>query len=176
MEEGRSVATTMGFTALEGVMMGRRSGSIDPGLVLHLLEQEGMTVAQVHQLLYRQSGLLGVSGLTNDMRDLLASDDPRAAEAVDLFCRRVVEEIGALAAAMGGLDALVFTGGIGQNAAPVRERIASALGWLGAKVDKVANEAGEAAFDAEGSRIALRRIPTDEQVVIARAVREVLDL
>lgn len=131
MRHGKSVASTMGFTALEGLMMGTRTGAIDPGVLLYLLQQKGMSAAQVETLLYRESGLLGVSGLSNDMRTLLASQDPRAKLAVDLFVYRAVREIGSLAAALGGLDALVFTAGIGEHAPEVREAIVEGSRWLG---------------------------------------------
>ncbi len=132
LRDGRSIATTMGFTALDGLMMGTRCGAIDPGVLLYLIEEKGMTSADLERLLYHESGLLGVSGISHDMRALLASADPRAKFAVDLFVYRVAREIGSLAAALQGLDALVFTGGIGENAAPVREAICAASRWLGA--------------------------------------------
>ena len=125
MHERKSVATTMGFTALDGLMMGTRCGTIDPGVLLHLMEFHGMDAAGMTKLLYKESGLLGVSGISQDMRALLDSPAPEAAEAVDLFCYRIARELGSLAAALGGLDALVFTAGIGEHAAPVRERSAA---------------------------------------------------
>lgn len=128
--DGRSVATTMGFTALEGLPMGTRSGSIDPGLVLHLLSDRGMDIDAVHRLLYEKSGLLGLSGISGDMRDLLASDAPEARFAVDYFVDRCARAVGSLAVSLGGLDALVFTGGIGENAAEIREAVAARLAWL----------------------------------------------
>jgi len=131
LNEGRSIASTMGFTALDGLIMGTRSGSIDPGVLLYLIEEKGMTSAQLERLLYRESGLLGVSGISHDMRTLLASTDPRAKFAIDLFVYRVAREIGSLAAALQGLDALVFTGGIGENALPIRNSICAAARWLG---------------------------------------------
>ncbi|HUZ63551.1 MAG TPA: acetate/propionate family kinase, partial [Acetobacteraceae bacterium] len=143
MAAGRSVDTTMGFTALDGLMMGTRSGSLDPGAVLHLITQCGMTAAAVEDLLYHRSGLLGVSGISNDMRALLASADPHAAEAIALFVFRIARETGALAAALGGLDGFVFTAGIGEHAAPVREAVCARLGWLGARLDPAANARGE---------------------------------
>jgi acetate kinase len=176
MRARRSVATSMGFTALDGLMMGRRCGALDPGVVLHLMRGRGMSVEEVEDLLYARSGLMGVSGISPDMRVLEASDDPRAAEAVALFVYRAVQEIGALAASLGGLDAVVFTAGIGENSAAVRAAISEGLGWLGATVDAEANAAGAAAFHAPDSQIGLHRIETDEEGVIARAVREVLGL
>jgi acetate kinase len=131
LKHGRSVASTMGFTALEGLMMGTRSGAVDPGVLLYLVEEKGMTIRDLERLLYRESGLLGVSGISHDMRTLLASPDPRARLAVDLFVYRVAREIGSVAAALQGLDALVFTGGIGENAVPVRTAICAAARWLG---------------------------------------------
>ncbi|MBK5935631.1 acetate/propionate family kinase [Halorhodospira sp. 9621] len=164
---GRSVATTMGFTALDGLPMGQRCGNIDPGVILHLLQQEGMTAAEVERLLYRESGLLGVSGLSADMRVLLDSDDPAAEEAVDLFCHRTLREIGGLAAVLGGLDAVVFTAGIGEHATPVRRRILEGLAWLGLELDGAANEAGGPRLTAAGSALRAWVIPTDEERVIA---------
>lgn len=152
VRDGRSVASTMGFTALEGLMMGTRSGSIDPGVLLYLLDEKGMTSAQVARLLYRDSGLLGVSGLSNDMRTLLASPEPRARLAVELFVYRIVREIGSLAAALGGLDLLVFTAGIGEHAAAVRDAVCEGARWLG--------------------RFAVAVIPTDEEQMIARHTLE----
>ncbi len=153
--EGRSIASTMGFTALDGLMMGSRCGSIDPGVLLYLLQERGMDATAIEALLYRQSGLLGVSGISGDMRSLLASPDPRAKLAVDLFVYRASREIGSLAAALGGLDALVFTAGIGEHAAPVREAIVRASAWLGLDTD------------AAKSRAAVAVIPTNEEEMIA---------
>ncbi|WP_028313010.1 acetate/propionate family kinase [Derxia gummosa] len=164
----RSVASTMGFSALDGLMMGTRTGAIDPGVLLYLLDTEKMDSARISRLLYKESGLLGVSGISADMRTLLASDAPEAAEAVELFCYRIAREIGSLAAALGGLDALVFTAGIGEHAAPVRERVSAACGWLGVKLDAEANAAGQLRLDAAGSAVAVACIPTDEEVMIAR--------
>ncbi|MDE2599332.1 MAG: acetate/propionate family kinase [Rhodocyclaceae bacterium] len=127
----RSIATTMGFSTLDGLLMATRCGNLDPGAVLHLMQERGMDAATIADLLYQRSGLLGVSGISGDMRTLLASETPEAREAVDLFCYRVLREIGSLAAALGGVDALVFTGGIGEHAQPIRERIGAGLGWLG---------------------------------------------
>ena len=132
---GRSIESTMGFTALDGLPMGTRPGQLDPGVVLHLIEEKGMTAAEVTRLLYHGAGLKGLSGISNDMRDLLASDDPGAAFAIDHFVHRCALTAGQLAAALGGLDAFVFTAGIGEHAAPIRARIAERLGWLGAELD-----------------------------------------
>lgn len=168
LSAGRSIATTMGFSALDGLVMGTRCGSIDPGVLLHLAGHEGLSLDQVGAVLYEQSGLLGVSGLSGDMRTLLASPDPRAREAVDLFVYRAAREIGSLAAALGGLDALVFTGGIGEHAAPVREAIGRASAWLGLEIDAGANRAGGPRLSAPSSRVAAWVIPTDEELMIAR--------
>ena len=172
MAGGRSVDTTMGFTALDGLMMGTRSGSLDPGAVLHLISQRGMSATAVEDLLYHHSGLLGVSGLSNDVRTLLASADPHAAEAIDLFVFRIAREAGALAASLGGLDGFVFTAGIGEHAAPVREAVCARLGWLGARLDPAANARGEGRISTPDSKLAVWVIPTDEEAMIARHTME----
>ncbi len=164
----KSQATTMGFTALEGLMMGTRCGSLDPGVLLYLIDYHGMDSAALTRLLYQESGLLGVSGLSQDMRTLLASDRLEAREAIDLFCYRIVREIGSLAAALGGLDALVFTGGIGEHAAPVREKVCMALAWLGLEFDPAANTTRAQRISTTTSRIATLVIPTNEEWMIAR--------
>lgn len=174
MADGRSVDTTMGFTALDGLMMGTRAGSLDPGVVLHLIEQRGMTAAEVSDLLYHRSGLLGVSGVSQDMRALLASTDPRAAEAVDLFTFRIARETGALVAALGGIDGFVFAGGIGEHAAEIRAAVGVLLAWLGACIDPAANARGTGRISTEGSAVAVWVIPTDEEAMIARHTRETL--
>ncbi|MGB7307032.1 MAG: acetate/propionate family kinase [Burkholderiaceae bacterium] len=172
----QSVMTTMGFTALHGLLMGRRSGTIDAGIVLHLLQERGMTAHQVWEMLYQQSGLLGVSGISNSMQVLTESTDPAAREAVDLFCYRAVCEIGSLAAAMQGLDGIVFTAGIGENSTVVRKQICQQLGWLGLHLDDNVNDdqslSGTRLISRADSRIVAAVIPTDEQVVIARATRK----
>jgi acetate kinase len=165
---GRSVESTMGFTALDGLPMGTRPGQLDPGVVLHLIDQHGMSVQEVTDLLYRRSGLKGLSGISSDMRDLLASDDPGAAYAIEHFVYRCGLLAGQLAAALGGLDAFVFTAGVGENAAPIRARIAERLGWLGAVLDVEANGAGAMCVSRPESRIALLVVPTDEELMIAR--------
>jgi len=167
MQARRSRATTMGFTALDGLMMGTRCGSIDPGAVLHLIRHEGISPAVLERKLYRESGLLGVSGLSPDMRTLLASTSAAAALAVDMYSYRIVREIGALAAALGGIDALVFTAGIGENAAPLREKVMSALGWLGLEPDVEANARHALRVSTLDSRVSGWVIPTDEEVVVA---------
>jgi acetate kinase len=171
IRDGRSIATTMGFTPLDGLVMATRCGSLDPGVVLHLAEQRGMPAAAIDTLLSRESGLLGVSGISGDMRRLLASDDPQAAEAITLFCYRAVREIGSLVAALGGLDAVVFTAGIGERAAPIRSRIAAGLAWLGLEFDEAANATHGPRISTAASRISAWVIPTDEQSVIARHAR-----
>lgn len=171
---GRSVASTMGFTALDGLPMGTRSGNLDPGVVLYLLQQQGMSAAEVEALLYRRSGLLGVSGLSGDMRALLASDRPEAAEAVALFAYRVARELGSLVAALGGLDGLVFTAGIGERAAPVREAVIRHSAWLGLALDPAANAAHGPRISPAGATPSAWVIPTDENLVIARGVRALL--
>lgn len=168
LSDGRSIESTMGFTALDGLPMGTRPGQLDPGVVLHLIEEKRMTPAEVTQLLYNDAGLKGLSGISSDMRDLLASDDPRTAFAVDHFVHRCALHAGQLAAALGGLDAFVFTAGIGENAPEVRARIAERLAWLGAELDPKANEAGAWRISTATSRVALFVIPTDEELMIAR--------
>jgi acetate kinase len=169
MQGGRSVATTMGFTALDGLMMGTRSGSIDPGIVLYLIEERGMSAREVSEILYRRSGLLGVSGISSDMRALLAADDPYAREAVELYVYEVVREAGALAACLGGLDALVFTAGIGEHAEPIRRRVCEALEWLGIELDEHANAEHARRISGANSRISVFVVPTNEELVIARS-------
>ncbi len=176
LREGRSVTSTMGFTAVEGLMMGTRTGSLDPGVMLYLMEQKGMDARALTNLLYKESGLLGVSGISQDMRTLLTSPAPEAREAVDLFCYRIARELGSLAAAAGGLDALVFTGGIGEHAAPVRERVAALSAWLGVKIDPVANAAHATRISTADSRVTVAVIPTNEEAMIARYTAEVLGL
>ncbi|HNH36168.1 MAG TPA: acetate/propionate family kinase [Rhodocyclaceae bacterium] len=168
MEKRRSVATTMGFTAVEGLMMGTRTGSLDPGVLLYLMDNDGMDAKALTRLLYKESGLLGVSGLSQDMRELLASPAPEAREAVDLFCYRIVREIGSLAAALGGLDAIVFTGGIGEHAAPVRAAVCRGVAWMGLELDAPANGAGAQRISLPESRVAALVIPTNEEWMIAR--------
>jgi acetate kinase len=175
IENGRSVASTMGFTALDGLPMGTRSGTLDPGVILYLLQQVGMTVGDVQQLLYERSGLLGVSGLSADMRTLLASRDPAAAQAIELFVYRIARELGSLAAALGGLDMLVFTAGIGEHAHEIRARVCDDARWLGIMLDEHANRGGSPRISAAGSHVAVWVIPTDENLMIARHTRRVLD-
>ena len=168
LKAGQSVDSTMGFTALDGLPMGTRPGQIDPGVVLYLIDQKGMTAAEVSSLLYKDSGMKGLSGVSNDMRDLLASDDPRAVFAIDYFVQRCAVNIGGLAAAMDGLGALVFTAGIGENAPEIRARIAARLAWLGAALDVEANAASAPVISAPGSALRLMVVPTDEELMIAQ--------
>ena len=174
MRERRSVATTMGFTALDGLMMGTRCGNLDPGVVLYLQATLGMQVVEVEHLLYQESGLLGVSGISADMRTLEASSDPRAAAAIDLFVDRISRELGSLAAALGGLEALVFTAGIGEHSAAVRARVCAAAAWLGVEIDDRANRANADRIDSPASRVAVRVIPTNEESMLARHACEQL--
>ncbi len=171
-----SVDTTMGFTPTSGILMGSRSGDLDPGVLLHLLRSEAMSVDALGDLCNRQSGLLGVSGSSPDMRDLLAreQDDPRAADAVALFCHQARKAIGALATTLGGLETLIFSGGIGERAAPVRARIARGLEHLGVHLDPARNEAGASIVSTDASPCVVRVLPTDEESIIARETLHVL--
>ena len=175
MKGRKSQATSMGFTAVDGLMMGTRTGTLDPGVLLYLMDRHHMDARALERMLYKESGLLGVSGISQDMRELLASREREAREAVDLFCYRLVREIGALAAVLGGLDALVFTGGIGEHAAPVRERACRALGWLGLELDAEANAAGASVISRPASRITALVLPTNEEWVIARHTASMLE-
>ncbi|WIA54839.1 acetate/propionate family kinase [Sphingobium sp. WTD-1] len=167
MQAGRSIDTTMGFTALDGLMMGTRCGSIDPGVVLHLQTQLGMSPAEVEDLFYKKSGLLGVSGISSDMRTLAASKAPEAAEAIELFAWRVAREIAALAASLGGIDGLIFTAGIGENDADIRSRICRRIAWLGVQIDELANAGNGPRIGMPDSPVAVLVIPTDEERMIA---------
>jgi acetate kinase len=168
MQDGQSVASTMGFTAVEGLMMGTRCGALDPGVILYLMDQQGMAPRAIERLIYTQSGLLGVSGISSDMRTLLMSTNPAAKLAVDLFVYRIRRELGSLAAALGGLDAIVFTGGIGENAPVIRSRVGRDAGWLGVEIDEAANAAGSGCISTGASRVAVHVIPTNEELMIAR--------
>lgn len=167
LRDGRSVDCTLGFTALDGLCMGTRPGALDPGVVLYLFQGLGLAAAEVETLLYERSGLLGISGLSSDMRDLVGSAEPDARLAVDYFVHRAVKEIGALAAVLGGVDALVFTAGIGENSAEIRARICEASGWLGLALDPGANARGGPRISAAGSRVSAWVVPTDEEQRIA---------
>jgi acetate kinase len=171
---GRSIATTMGFTAVEGLPMGTRSGSLDPGILLYLMDQRGMDARAIESLIYNQSGLLGVSGVSSDMRALRASKEPRAALAIDLFIHRIGRELGSLAAALGGLDAIVFTGGIGEHEPFVRERVCRGAAWLGVELDPEANAAQGPRITLSSSRVAAWVLPTNEELMIARHTRDLL--
>ncbi|MBN9086551.1 MAG: acetate/propionate family kinase [Reyranella sp.] len=168
VRDGRSVASTMGFTAVDGLMMGTRTGSIDPGVILYLMDSRGMDARAVESLIYNESGLLGVSGLSSDMRTLRQLSALEAREAIDLFIYRIVREIGSMAAALGGLDGVVFTGGIGENDVATRAEVAAQCGWLGLVLDEARNEEGEGRISAASSSIAAWVIPTDEERMIAR--------
>jgi acetate kinase len=174
IKAGRSVASTMGFTALDGLPMGTRCGALDPGVMLYLMDELGMDARAIEKLLYQQSGLLGVSGISSDMRTLLASSEPRVRLAVDLFIYRIGRELGSLAAALGGLDALVFTGGIGEHAATIRQRVCQDAGWLGVALDVPANDAGKSRISTDSSRVSAWVIPTNEELMIARHTRRLI--
>ncbi|SOH93574.1 acetate kinase [Monaibacterium marinum] len=174
IHHGRSVATTMGFTALHGLMMGQRSGTIDAGIILHLMQQKGYSADDIQQLLYQESGLLGVSGISSNMQDLDGNTHPHAVEAVDLFCYRAASECASLAVALGGLDAIVFTGGIGENAADIRRGICTRLEWLGVTLDEQANAAGATQISLPDAKVTALTIPTNEDLVIARATYDLL--
>jgi acetate kinase len=171
---GRSVATTMGFTALEGLPMGTRCGSLDPGVLLFLMDELGLEPREIEQLIYHESGLLGMSGVSSDVRELLASPDPAAAAALDVFVYRAGRELGSLAAALGGLDAIVFTAGIGENAAEIRARICRAAAWLGVELDEVANARHGPRISSAGSKVLAYVVPTDEESMIARHVARII--
>jgi acetate kinase len=170
VRDGVGVDTTMGFTPAGGLVMGTRSGDLDPGVLLYLLQIRGLSPAALNDLINKQSGLLGVSGIGPDMRDLLAREatEPHAAEAVELFCYQARKFLGALAAVLGGLDTLVFTGGIGEHAAPIRWRICAGLEFMGVALDAAHNDARAALISRDGAPVAVRVIPTNEDLMIAR--------
>lgn len=174
MQGGRSAATTMGFSPLDGLVMGTRCGRLDPGVILHLLQNEGMDAAAITDLLYRRSGLLGLSGETGDMRALLASASAAAAEALEVWVLRARQEIASMAAVLQGMDALVFTAGIGERSAEIRARICAGLGWMGVAADEGRNARGEAVISPDGAPVSVRVIATDEEGVIARAAGALL--
>jgi acetate kinase len=176
MKGGRSIDSTLGFTALDGLCMGTRPGALDPGVVLYLFQGLGLGAKEVETILYKKSGLLGISGISNDMRDLLASSEPSARLAVDYFVYRAAKEIGALAAALGGIDGLVFTAGIGENSAEVRRRICEASAWLGIELDADANQKRGPRISSAASRVSAWVIPTNEELVIARHTGMLLGL
>src|SRR5713101_110260 len=168
VHEGRSVASTMGFTAVDGLMMGTRTGALDPGVLLYLMQERGMDAAAIEDLLYRKSGLLGVSGLSSDMRALRQAETPPAKAAIALFVYRILREIGSLAAALGGLDGIIFTAGIGENDAATRAEVAAGCGWLGLTVDEERNQLGAGRISSNQSRVLAWVVPTDEERMIAR--------
>jgi acetate kinase len=176
MVQRQAKATTLGFSTIDGLMMGTRCGALDPGVVLHLMESQQLDVKAMTRILYKESGLLGVSGISQDMRTLLASDQPEAAEAVSLFCYRILRELGSLVAAAGGLDALVFTGGIGEHAAEVRRQVCEPLGWLGIRVDQQANARHDLRISTADSTVDVLVIPTNEEWMIAHHTQTLLTL
>jgi acetate kinase len=176
LKEGKSVDSTLGFTALDGLCMGTRPGSLDPGVVLHLFQSLNLSAKEVETLLYKESGLLGISGISNDMRDLLGRNEPAARLAVDYFVYRAAKEIGALSAVLGGIEALVFTAGIGENSPEIRERICAASAWLGIELDQSANTQRLSKFSTERSKISVWVIPTNEELMIARHTGSLLGI
>jgi acetate kinase len=174
LRDGRSIDTTMGLTPLDGLVMGTRCGTIDPGMLLYLQQHEKMSVEDVQRLLYHESGLLGVSGISSDMRVLLASGEPAAREAVELFTFRAAQQVAMMATTLGGLDCLVFTGGIGEHAKEIRSAIAERLGWLGVRVDAAANDGGCERISGDGGTVDVYVIPTNEELMIARHCAAVL--
>jgi acetate kinase len=176
VHHGRSIASTMGFTAVDGLMMGTRCGAIDPGVLIHLMDAYGMDARALENFIYRQSGLKGVSGISSDMRKLRASPEPAAGKAIALFVYRIVRELGSLAAALGGLDALVFTGGIGENDAATRSEVAEGSRWLGLELDAKRNLDGIARISSDGSRVGVWVVPTDEERMVAGHTAAVLGL
>jgi acetate kinase len=175
MRAGRSIASTMGSTAADGLPMGTRCGNLDPGVVLYCMDELRMDARAIERLIYQESGLLGVSGISSDMRALEASGEPAAREAIDLFVYRIGRELGSLAAALGGLDAIVFTAGIGENSVSLRERVCIDAGWLGVDLDGMANDRGEIRISTSASRVAALVIPTNEELMIARHTRELIE-
>jgi acetate kinase len=176
IKDGKCVETTMGYTAIDGLPMGTRCGQIDPGVILALMLFRKMTAEQVVELTHKKSGLLGLSGVSSDMRELLASQEPNAKSALDYFVYRIIYFVGALTAVMGGVDGIVFTGGIGEHAAPIRERVCSGLEWLGVTVNSAANQAHAACISQPNSKVSAWVVPTDEERMIAQHVCEVLKL
>lgn len=176
IDNGRSVATTMGFSPLDGLVMGTRCGSLDAGVLLYLMDHYGMDARKLEHLLYHESGLLGVSGISSDMRSLLTSDHPHAKEAIDLFVYHIGREIGSLTATLSGIDALIFTGGIGEKSARIRSKICFQAGWLGLKLNEIANEAGKNLISSPESQISTWIMPTNENLIIARHTLQCLSL
>ena len=176
LKNGKSVDSTLGFTALDGLCMGTRPGAMDPGVVLHLFQSLNLSAKEVETLLYKKSGLIGISGISNDMRDLLDRPEPEARLAIDYFVYRVAKEIGALAAVLGGLDAIVFTAGIGENSSEIRRRISEACAWLGVEIDSAANGKQETRISTSASKLSVWVIPTNEELMIARHTGRLLGL
>jgi len=172
---GRSIATTMGFTPADGLPMGTRCGAVDPGVILYLMDEHKMDARAIERLIYSESGLLGISGISSDMRTLLASAEPSARLAIDVYVYRIGRELGSLAAALGGLDSIVFTGGIGENAPAIRERVCHDAAWLGIELDAAANLRGRPRITAGPSRVSAWVIPTNEELMIARHTQRVLE-
>jgi acetate kinase len=171
---GQSIASTMGFSAMDGLPMGTRPGNLDPGVVLYLMQAKGMQANDLADLFYKRCSLLGISGISNDMRILQASDDPRAEEAIAVFVYRIQRELGSLAAALGGLDALVFTAGVGENSPTIRARVCEGAQWLGLRLDSEANAKGQSKISQEASAVAVWVIPTHEELMIATHTRNIL--
>jgi acetate kinase len=176
MKNGKSVDSTLGFTALDGLCMGTRPGALDPGVVLYLFQTLGLTAKEVEDLLYKKSGLLGISGISNDMRILLESNEPAARLSIDYFIYRVAKEIGSLAAVLGGLDALVFTAGVGENSALIRQKICNASQWLGIQLDNTANEKKELCITSNQSKVSAWVVPTNEELMIAKHMSSLISL
>jgi acetate kinase len=176
MRDRKSIDSTLGFTALDGLCMGTRPGAVDPGVILYLFQNLGLSPKEVETILYKKSGLLGISGKSNDMRDLLESTEPGSRLAVNYFVYRAAKEIGALAASLGGIDALVFTAGIGENSPEIRSRICDASAWLGIDLDTNANSTKQTRISRPGSRVSVWTIPTNEELIIARHTGVMLGL
>jgi acetate kinase len=176
MKDGKSVDNSLGFTALDGLCMGTRPGALDPGVVLYLFQNLGLSAKEVESMLYKKSGLLGISGISNDMRDLLGNDKPEARLAVDYFIYRITKEIGAMAAVLGGVDGLVFTAGIGENSSEIRRRICESSAWLGVEIDNDANTRKGPRISLPGSKVSAWIIPTNEELMIARHTGSLLGL
>lgn len=175
MQEGKSVASTMGFTALDGLVMGTRAGMLDAGVLLYLMDHKKMTFKDIETLLYKKSGLLGMSGISPDMRDLIGNDNPHAKEAVELFVHRITRELGSLTAALQGIDALVFTAGIGEHSPEIRKMVCDKIGWLGVTLDEAANQRHEGGMiSTPDSKVQVLVVPTDEELMIALAVDDLL--
>jgi acetate kinase len=174
LKNGKSIDSTLSFTALDGLCMGTRPGAVDPGVILYLFQNLGFSAKQVEDILYKKSGLLGISGISNDMRDLLDSSAPEARLALDYFVYRAAKEIGALAAVLGGIDGLVFTAGIGENSGEIRRRICEASGWLGLELDAEANARKGPRISRLGSKVSAWVIPTNEELMIARHTGQLL--